>query len=90
MKKSYLQVAQTTTAYTREVIFDSEDINLWYDFDSEAKKLGLAWSDLDALRQETILATFKLSLTKLDEDFSEDPNLDRGWERWSNEVEVIG
>lgn len=90
MKKSYLQIATTTTQYTREVIFDSKDTSLWYSFDDEASKMGLKWNDLDVSRQSAILSSFKSSLMDLDEDFSEDPNLDRGWERWCDEVEVIG
>jgi hypothetical protein len=89
MQKTYLQIAKTTTEYTREIIFDSEDTGLWYDFDSEAKRMGLNWSDLDTTRQNLILSNFEIALSALDDDFSEDPNVNQGWEKWDKKVNVV-
>jgi len=86
--KSYQITATLITQYSKEVVFDSNDTNIWYQYDEQAAKTSKSWDELSCKRQEKILQAFEADLENLSIDPEGDPEVSEDCKDWVEDVWV--
>ena len=87
--KRYLLTAALLTHYSKEIEFDSANVETWYQYDEEARTKNLCWENLSGIRQNRILHRFIEGLENESIEPESDPDVFEDSRDWGHEIEVI-
>ncbi len=87
--KKYQITAALITYYSKQIEFDSSDVDIWYQYDEEAEVKSLCWEDLSSERQNRILQAFLEDLENESIEPESDPDVYEDSSDWEHEIAVI-
>lgn len=87
--KRFQITAALITYYSKEIEFDSSDVDVWFQYDEEAEAKNLGWEDLSSERQNRILQAFIEDLENESIEPESDPDVFENSSDWEHEITVI-
>lgn len=86
--KRFQITAALVTYYSKEIEFDSSDVDIWYQYDEGARNKNLCWEDLSGERQNRIFQAFVGDLENESIEPESDPDVFEDSSDWEHEIIV--